>query len=94
MRNDGAASGGGEFSETDIEKQQTDGGGGRDGHAFVENAAVVRSEELVEKTIEVVIDCPIKDEPQLQRDSTSHEECRYIGFSSRVTTVSDLLLTA
>ncbi|KAL8520614.1 hypothetical protein ACS0TY_011233 [Phlomoides rotata] len=77
MRNDGVASVVGELPDTDIEKQQsdgTDGGGG--GHGLAENAAVVRSEELVEKTIEVVIDCPVKDEAQLQRDSNFHEECR------------------
>ncbi|KAI3453285.1 hypothetical protein Pfo_009948 [Paulownia fortunei] len=76
MRNGGTATMAGEFSDSDIEKQRSDGaedgGGGSAG-----NAAVGQSQDLVEKIIDVVVvDSPNKGEPQLESNSTSHEECR------------------
>ncbi|KAL3613754.1 hypothetical protein CASFOL_041828 [Castilleja foliolosa] len=67
MQNGGSATMSGEFPDDDIEKQLRDGG-----------SAVGQSDQLVEKTIDVVVvvDCPNKDEPQLDKSSASHEECR------------------
>lgn len=78
MRNGGTATMADEF---DIEKQRSDGAeDGGDG--LPENAAVGQSQDLVEKIIDVVVvDCSNKGEPQLETDSTAHEECRYISFS-------------
>ncbi|KAK4423227.1 hypothetical protein Salat_1905500 [Sesamum alatum] len=75
MQNGGAATMAGE-TDTDIEKQRSDGGEG--GGGLRENTAGGQSIDLVEKVIDVVVvvDCPDKGEPQLARNSTSHEECR------------------
>ncbi|KAK6146536.1 hypothetical protein DH2020_020421 [Rehmannia glutinosa] len=76
MRNGGTATMAGEFSDDDVEKQRR--GGLEDGGAgLAESGAVGQSNDLVEKIIDVVVvDCPNKSEPQLERSSTSHEECR------------------
>ncbi|GFP92544.1 hypothetical protein PHJA_001398600 [Phtheirospermum japonicum] len=78
MRNGGSATMVGESPDGDVEKQERgelDGGGGGGSAA---GAAVGQSDDLVEKTIGVVVvvDCPNKGEPQLGRSSASHEECR------------------
>ncbi|GER57881.1 RING/FYVE/PHD zinc finger superfamily protein [Striga asiatica] len=74
MRNGGCAAMPGEFSDDDVEKQRVNivvGG------ALAKAASVGQSQDLVEKTIDlVVVDCANKGEPQLERSSTSHEECR------------------
>ncbi|KAK6146542.1 hypothetical protein DH2020_020411 [Rehmannia glutinosa] len=82
MRNGGTATMAGEFSDDDVEKQRR--GGLEDGGAgLAESGAVGQSNDLVEKIIDVVVvDCPNKSEPQLERSSTSHEECRFISITT------------
>ncbi|KAL0283400.1 UNVERIFIED_CONTAM: hypothetical protein Sangu_2893000 [Sesamum angustifolium] len=76
MQNGGGAATMAGETDTDIEKQRSDGG--EDGSGLRENVAGGQSQDLVEKVIDVVVvvDCPDKGEPQLARNSTSHEECR------------------
>ncbi|KAL0446571.1 UNVERIFIED_CONTAM: hypothetical protein Slati_1785000 [Sesamum latifolium] len=76
MQNGGAAATMAAETDTDIEKQRSDGG--EDGGGLRENIVGGQSQDLVEKVIDVVVvvDCPDKGEPQLARNSTSHEECR------------------
>lgn len=70
----------GELPQVDLEKQRNDGAA--DGGGGPENAAEGQSQELVEKVIEVVVvDCVNKGESQPERDSNSHEECRYMTIS-------------
>ena len=65
----------GEFPDADIEKQQNGGG-------VPENAAVGQSQDLAEKVIDVVVvDCANKGESLPERDSNTHEECRYVYIS-------------
>lgn len=79
MRNGGTATMVGELPQVDLEKQRDDAaadGGGP------ENVAEGQSQDLVEKVIEVVVvDCVNKGESQPERDSNSHEECRYMTIS-------------
>ncbi|CAA0824205.1 RING/U-box superfamily protein, partial [Striga hermonthica] len=64
----------GEFSDDDVEKQRVNI---VVGDGLAKAASVDESQDLVEKTIDlVVVDCANKGEPQLERSSTSHEECR------------------
>lgn len=83
MRNDGVAVRDAEFPKTDIEKQGSEAA--EDGACGgPENAAVGEPEDSAEKIIDVVVvDCgggvgKGGGEPQIERDSTSGEECRYI----------------
>ncbi|KAG8382588.1 hypothetical protein BUALT_Bualt05G0093200 [Buddleja alternifolia] len=67
MRHVGTTTMAAEFADSDVEKQRSKTA--EDGGGILNNSAADQSHELVEVVV-------VKAEPQLERNSSSHEECR------------------